>query len=344
MIIWHKLWNIGIMRASLELFLNRNWYQDQKVPLWLRPLEWIYSLVSQQGRIPNATQQSTPVIVIGNLNVGGMGKTPLVVALANKLLLQGASVAIISKPYRVRKFHGYHLLSLNDDSSLYGDEACMMRKQTNASIYVTFNRQRTIEQISSLYDLILVDDGLQDIHLKRSFNICVVDANKQFGTGHLLPAGPLRSSKYWMKHVDSICVRGQSNNLPAYHLEIQGFFELTDVNQHLIHDLPKKSIRVMTGIAHPDKLYQSLKPYNIQYEKTQFVDHHRWSQKDFYHIDEDTIIVSEKDAVKINFPVDKTILVAKTQLIMNTFLLELFNHLHRLYLDRKERSSEANTH
>lgn len=329
------------MRASLESFLNKIWYQDKKVPFWLRPLEWIYSAMTQQGIIPYPNQVGKPVIVVGNFNVGGMGKTPLVIWLANELLQRHVAVAIISKPYRVRKFQGYHLLSLNDSSSQYGDEACMMRQQTNASIYVTFNRQRTIQSIQSHYDFILVDDGLQDINLVRTCNICIVDEIKQFGTERLLPAGPLRSSKYWMKHINSICVRGQSDILPCYHLQIQGFYKISDIHRDLIDHIPKKNIRVMTGIAHPDKLYESLKPFKMKYETTRFADHHRWTQKDFYNIEEDIIIVSEKDAVKIDFTVDKTILVTKTQLIANPILLELFNHLFNMNLDHQ---AEDNVH
>ncbi len=318
------------MRKLLESYLNLKWYSQSNALYFLKPLSWLYIFLSNAKYIKPAEKLETPIIVIGNINAGGMGKTPLAIWLAQKFKKSGLKVAVVLKPYRVRKFLGYHFISIDDNPSLYGDEPCMIKNKTEVDVVVTFNRFRTIAQIKHEFDIILLDDGLQDINTARSFNICVTDYMKKFGNKCLLPVGPLRNSIESLINVDEICVRGKSVSIPAYTLEIDGFYRLNDPNKKLMAKLPKAHYIAVSGMAHPEKFHDSLRGHLKSFETLSYSDHHHWKPVDFFQIHNESIVVTEKDAVKLNFEISVDVYVANTIIVPNDHLQTLYTKLLKL--------------
>ncbi len=325
-----------MMRNLLEFNLNKQWYHQGKWIHLLKPFKWIYYIISNAWYIRPSEKLKKTVIVCGNINTGGMGKTPLVIWFAQKFKHSGLNVVVILKPYRVRRFLGYHFLSINDDTSKYGDEACMIKNKLGIEVVVTFNRSRTLPLIEKEFDVILLDDGLQDFNTPRSFNLCITDYMKKFGNGQLLPEGPLRNTINALINIDEICVRGFSSSLPAYSIEIDGFYLLSDSSKKLLKQLPNKQYIAISSMAHPEKFHDSLKKHIRQFDHITFNDHHAWRPIDFFQIHNESIIVTEKDAVKLNFDISVDVYVANTKVIPNQHLLTLYTKLLKtIHIDDK---------
>lgn len=276
-----------------------------------------------------------PLIVVGNLTVGGVGKTPLVIWLAQQLQLQGLSVGIVSRGYG-RKTKGLFLVSSNSDVNDVGDEALIIVSNTNCAMVVGEKRVLAIKYLLSIAkcDVILSDDGLQHYAMNRDYEIVVVDANRQFGNNLCFPAGPLREPLFRLKHIDCI-VHNITNS--QYNTQYQqkfaqyqqkygiqnstmnfvneGFYHvksMNEVNQHklsqqniieLILKYAKKNIYIVTGIGNPERFIKQFSNYEslgFNVKTRIFPDHYAYDKEDFSFLEDenDIVIMTEKDAVK----------------------------------------------
>ncbi|MBP9763852.1 MAG: tetraacyldisaccharide 4'-kinase [Gammaproteobacteria bacterium] len=315
---------------------DKLWYQD-RVVLWpLIPLSIVYASFVKLRRkwygfraflkkSFSATKVNpvVPVIVVGNITVGGTGKTPLVIHIAEYLIEQGWQPGIISRGYK-----GTHrkptAVNSKSDPKIVGDEALLFAKHLECPIVVGKNRSKALKKLLKMnsknaIDVVISDDGLQHYALDRHIEIAVVDAQRRFGNGYCLPAGPLREPESRLSAVDLII-----NNTGAfYDVSKKVIPKNEDTNTYSMSYVPEKlynafqpdrqaslatfrgqTVHAIAGIGNPERFFQLLTNYGLIVIKHVFPDHHRFTHKDVYFRNEFPVIMTEKDAVKCTKFVD----------------------------------------
>ena len=293
----------------LHQWVNNLWYSDNKVALLLLPISGLFFLVSQCRRVfqkhfPGIyTKFTVPVIVVGNITVGGSGKTPMVIHLANELSSRGYRVGISSRGYG-RHNRQTLLVDSHHHSSDVGDEPLLIYSNTQCSVVVGEGRKANIHMLinDSHCDLVICDDGLQDYRFQHDVEIIMIDGQRIFGNGFLLPAGPLRESVQRLNSSNFNVVTNQV--IPAIssdymHLQSEIAKNLVDSSEAVeLTAMKNKKVHAIAGIANPDRFFTMLESYGIQLLAHPMPDHYEYSVSDFEFDDDLPIFMTEKDAVK----------------------------------------------
>lgn len=282
------------------------WYQKSILSCILFPFSLLYRLIiairhfCYQKNIFKSYKINMPVIVVGNITVGGTGKTPLVIALANELKKQGFQPGVILRGYRGKNKTWPAFVDQNSDPVLVGDEAVLIAKNTGVPVVVGPKRVDDARMIASHCNIIISDDGLQHYALQRDIEIAVIDETRGFGNGLCLPAGPLREPVSRLKTVDFIVRNGAAqHNAFSMQFMIDDAVNIIDENIKLnVSELKNKKIMAVAGIGNPKRFFDSLRSYDISFDEKIFPDHHAFSKNDFNGINADIILMTEKDAVK----------------------------------------------
>jgi tetraacyldisaccharide 4'-kinase len=302
------------INAWFKQALARRWYCLSVWHLLLIPLSWVFGLLSGLRRLAyrlgflEPFKLSVPVIVVGNINVGGTGKTPLVLWLAKKLMAAGYTPAIISRGYGTKKNNKVSPVYADSNPALVGDEPVLMAKHTSCPVWVGLDRVAVAKKLLQVYpqcNVIISDDGLQHYRLKRDIELVVIDSSRKFGNGYLMPAGPLRELPRRLSKVDAVIFNGGQPAVtsPSTHFAmfLQGaiFQSLVD-GQKLatFKDISGKKIHAVAGIGNPERFFQLLERLDLKFEKHVFVDHHAFISADLQFKDAEVILMTEKDAVK----------------------------------------------
>lgn len=296
-----------------------NWLQAQwgGFTFWhilLLPLSWLFGMVVFLRRTLyrlgwiKSYGLKVPVVVVGNINVGGTGKTPLVIWLAEQMKSAGYKPGIISRGYRGS---AGQVTEVTPDTSalLAGDEAVLIASRTRCPVFVSADRVLAGQRLLEAYpdcNVIISDDGLQHYRLQRNVEIAVYDASKGFGNGALLPAGPLREPKTRLKSVDAVVRNGadHAGNLERLNavnmcLVAGGLYNLLDSRQKIkTSELAYKAILAVAGIGNPQRFFDQLRDLGLQFESRAYADHYMFQPEDFSHMQADAVIMTEKDAVK----------------------------------------------
>jgi tetraacyldisaccharide 4'-kinase len=294
------------------------WYRTSLHPLLapLLPFSWAFSLVTHLRRLSyrlglQKTQPfSVPVIVVGNITIGGTGKTPLVIDLVNYFKAQGKKPGIALRGVGGRKNYLPLRVTAESDPFEVGDEAVLLAKNTNCPVVACIDRPKAVSLLEKECDLILCDDGLQHYRLARQVEIAVIDGSRYFGNGHLLPAGPLREPIKRLQEVDFIIVNESEKNAaqtqaplktPRFRMQVKAktFKALHEprLTAELSHFSGQK-VHALAGIGNPLRFFQLLTSLNIEVIPHIFPDHHRYSPEDLHFSDELPILMTEKDAIK----------------------------------------------
>jgi len=296
-----------------------NWFQEQwaTFTIWhilLIPLSWLFGIIVflrkylyQHGWLKSYCL-NVPVIVVGNINVGGTGKTPLVIWLAEQMKLAGYKPGIISRGYGGNAQQVTEVLP-DSNARVAGDEAVLIAARTNCPVFVSADRVSAGHHLLKTYpecNVIISDDGLQHYRLQRNVEIVVYDSAKGFGNGALLPAGPLRESKARLKTVDAVVSNGADikENLKCFNpiamqLAATDFYNLADVQKKsTAQALAQQKILAVAGIGNPQRFFDQLSNFGLQFESRAYADHYIFQAKDFEHINADVVLMTEKDAVK----------------------------------------------
>lgn len=322
--------------AKLHSWIAKQWRHRSLWSKLTSPLACLYGLIAEQRRQSyrsghrQAFKAPVPVIVIGNIYVGGTGKTPLAVAIGQLLQSRGWRPALVSRGVgRLASRSAATGQGCDLDWQLFGDEPALIARKSGMPVGVHESRRIAVEQVLSHYpntDIIICDDGLQHYGLARDFEILVQD-ERGIGNGLLLPAGPLREPPSRLAEVDLVlrrssqtpAVQACTNGELAFRLEIDGFWqpatgeELT-VEQFVFLCQSQRPVVAMAGIGVPQRFFDSLENLGINLDqKYPLADHApiraRWLSK----LPKGTILVTEKDAIKLAAPVaDPRIWVAKT--------------------------------
>lgn len=308
----------------LQRFFERRWYgKHAGVLYFLYPLMSLYQLISRSLK-KNHTRHRVPidipVVIVGNILVGGTGKTPIIIALARLLQARGLNVGIVSRGYgrseQAVTQHPVYLVNDQSTAAQSGDEPLEMFRALACPIVVASNRYSAVEALKqhSAVDVILSDDGLQHYKLDRHIEIAVFNQSHGVGNGHCLPVGPLREPVSRLKDVDFVLI----NQTKTEHESVDALkkFELFDfsikavrwVNVNTgesrgLNDVHGEKVCAMAGIGQPRKFFNLLKSLNLQSQCKQIQylekpDHAAYSDADFDSVQFDTFWMTAKDAVK----------------------------------------------
>lgn len=317
------------MRPWLENWLNDQWYHQGHLCHLLAPCAWLYKIITNSGEILPSTKTKKPIWVIGNMTAGGVGKTPLTMALAVMGSKLGLRVLVVIKPYRVKPLRQSKLIKVTDDPEVYGDEPCLIKKNTQVDVLCVAKDRSDLAVYFNDYDLFICDDGLQDVNCPRALNWMVINASRKFGNGHLLPRGPLRSALKWLKNIDYTVVRDGSDSSPLEFCVRIEHIECAMSGAVVESDFFKdKKVLVCCGIGDPHNFFSQMQNQGIQAQFKVFSDHHNFTTQDISFINQyDAVIVTEKDAIKLIASSVTNMYVAKTKTVMNAKLANLVNGL-----------------
>lgn len=300
--------------------MNR-WFQKQWVSytpwhILLIPLSWAFgTLVYLRTKLYKigwlkSTRLGVPVIVVGNINVGGTGKTPVVIWLAEQLQQQGFTVGIISRGYG-----GYANqvtpVFANSNPAEVGDEPVLIAKRTACPMFVGANRVAAGQALLQAHpncNIIISDDGLQHYRLQRDVEIALINSSAlQTSNQQLLPAGALREKISRLQQVNVIIdsalhpVPIGALQPPSFNMQLQGdVFEAVNGlnNSQPASYFAGKALVAIAGIGNPERFFNKLTDLGLQFERQIFADHHAFTAQDLAQYANKTILMTEKDAVK----------------------------------------------
>jgi tetraacyldisaccharide 4'-kinase len=308
----------------MEARFLREW---QRTSLWqvlLRPVSWLFGLLVTVRRAlyrlhwVDSERLDVPVIVVGNITVGGTGKTPLVLALTGILRDAGFRPGIVTRGYSRNLKRGadgfiIHVVPAQGGQPA-SDEATLLANRSGVPVYSGVDRvaaAHALRKAHSAVNVIVSDDGLQHYALKRDIELCVIDGGRGLGNGALLPAGPLRESPSRLTEVDAMVVNGGLKmvnaipDIPLFSMALanESFVGVRD-GQSLTPDAWRlrfngRKIAAIAGTGNPARFFTHINDIGIQVGSTHaFADHHPFVASDLNAIDAEIVLMTEKDAVK----------------------------------------------
>jgi len=305
------------MNRRAHDWLQGSWYGGApNLLLW--PLSLLYlgvvgarSALYRRGLL--ATRRcAVPVIVVGNITVGGTGKTPVVIWLVNALRERGWSPGVVSRGYGGRSAEGSMRVESGSDPLIAGDEPVLIAARTGCPIVIDRDRGRGAAELAAAgADVVVADDGLQHHALERDFEICVVDGSRGLGNGHVLPAGPLREAASRLNSVDQVLVNGNSPadvsaELPSgaigFELVAGDLRPLDGGDASPLSAFADRRVHAVAAIGNPQRFFDLLRRAGLDVIEHPFPDHAALSGVQLDFGDELPVIMTEKDAVKVRAP------------------------------------------
>jgi len=301
--------------AALHSKVEAMWY-GAAGPWWLAPLSFLYGAVMAIRSVlyrlglRHRVRVGVPVVVIGNLTVGGTGKTPLVAWLSTRLAAVGLRVAIVSRGYGGRA-RGVTRVTLHSRPSEVGDEPLLLARRAQATVFVGKDRVAAARQaVTDGADIVLCDDGLQHLALVRDCEIVVIDGQRGFGNGSLLPRGPLRESPRRLRRVNAVVVNGAMRpgfTLPPFvsrtHFDMK--MQPGDARPvssggglRALSSFRGSGLHAVAAIGNPQRFFDMLREAGLTLYEHPFPDHHAFKPGDLNFGDALPVLMTEKDAVK----------------------------------------------
>ena len=299
------------MRSTIAFYLNRAWKTNHNVlSLLLYPLSLVYNLIIVMRRWLydkswlKSFSVPAPVIVVGNMTVGGAGKTPLVIWLSEYLTAHGVKVGIIARGYGGRSDNWPLAVTGATSPAQAGDEAVMLHRRTGCPVAVSPLRLDAARALLAQHDIdvIISDDGLQHLALQRDMELVVVDAQNKFGNNRLLPAGPLRDRP------DRLCPQALVIYANPGLSDVCGYYYTTrplcfkKVNDPQVKcsvgAFDADCLNAVAGIGFPEKFFATLEALGYRILRHEFIDHYVFSAQDLMMDNDYPIVMTEKDAVK----------------------------------------------
>lgn len=290
---------------------DRFWYRLRPAHLVLVPLSLVFAFIVAIRRglfrrgLLAARRLRAPVVVVGNISVGGTGKTPLVVWLAHALRARGYSPGIVTRGYGGNE--EIAAVRADSDPRRCGDEALLLARRSGCPVWTGRDRAAAGARLLDEHrqcDLVISDDGLQHYRLARDVEIAVVDGERQFGNGLLLPAGPLREPLRRLREVDAVVVNGAGTvDVVAdtcFRMQLHGDV-LANVRDPRRRSKPADfsgSVHAIAGIGNPQRFFAHLRALGMDVRPNAFPDHHAFQASDLAFAGADPVVMTEKDAVK----------------------------------------------
>lgn len=296
------------MKKTLARWALDIWYKDPFIGVLLMPFGFLFSdvvkfrkFLYRVGLLKTQTLP-VPVIVVGNITVGGTGKTPLIIYLAKYLKDSGFKPGIISRGYGGEAESWPQWVAADSSAKDVGDEALLIAKQTTCPMAVgplRIDAGRLLLEKADC-DVILSDDGLQHYALHRNIEIAVIDGERRFGNGFCLPAGPLREPIERLSNVDLIIVNGEKQEPNEFSMRLEGDIAInlqSGEQKHLV-DFNIEACHAIAGIGHPERFFKQLALAGLKTSNKSFPDHYSFQREDIEFSDQQPVLMTEKDAVK----------------------------------------------
>ena len=292
---------------GIQSWFNRIWYDRVNPPWWLMPLSFIYGAVSGSRRylyarrLVRSTRSACPVVIVGNLTVGGTGKTPLVCWLVARLAERGLRPGVVTRGYGGSS-STVRVVDPSDDPKVVGDEAILLARRTRVPVAAGRDRPAAAQLlVSAGCDVIVSDDGLQHYALARDCEVVVIDGDRRFGNGWLLPAGPLRETRSRLAVADAVVVNGGRALLEgalSMRLEAKKALALCGGAAAPLSTFAGRAVHAVAGIGNPERFFNMLRAHGIEVVGHPLADHARLRPQDIIFADERPVLMTEKDAVK----------------------------------------------
>ena len=295
------------LRRRLAQKVEQAWYERSGLTQLLRPLSWIFLAIASfrrflyKSRIIKSSKLPVPVIIVGNISVGGTGKTPLVIWIANYLKQAGYKPGIVSRGYGGRARKWPQQVRPDADPIMVGDEAVVISRRTGCPMAVGPVRVADSQALLKYADIdvIISDDGLQHYALDRTVEIAVIDGIRRFGNGFCLPAGPLRELRSRLEDVDCRVTNGvAAQGEIAMRYQSDKAVNLVTQEMRPISDFKQQPVNAIAGIGNPDRFFNFIRANGIRTTTRAFPDHHVYSAEDVHFPDNEVLFMTEKDAVK----------------------------------------------
>lgn len=294
------------MEASApEAWERRGW-----LSALLRPAAGLFAAAAGMRRTAyrkgwvRSISAGAPVVVVGNITVGGTGKTPITGWLAQSLARAGRKPAIVSRGYGGRRQNAPARVTPISDAREVGDEPVMLAKQAECPVWVCIDRAAAARRaVAEGAEIVLSDDGLQHYRMARDLEFCVVDGDRGLGNGLLLPAGPLRESSGRLREVDEVLVQGMESGFPGlkFELRIDRAVRLDGARQRPLTEFAGRRVLALAGVGAPQRFHAALKAHGLEVEPVRTPDHGRVSLASLLNRGL-PVIMTAKDAVKYPDP------------------------------------------
>jgi tetraacyldisaccharide 4'-kinase len=283
------------------------WYGGKSPPIWMRCLVPLYRLLAWLSGLPyrlgwrSPERLPVPVVVVGNLTAGGAGKTPLVLALIEHLRSRGLRPGVVSRGYG-GSARTPQLLDDEADPAQVGDEPCLIRRRTGVPVAIGRDRVAAARLLlDGSVDVVIADDGLQNAALARDIEICVIDGERRFGNGRLLPAGPMRERPERLRRVDYVVCNGgvaAQDQIPMALQLGNAICVALPSQRRRLSDLAGHSVHGVAGIGNPGRYFAALRGQGLSVIEHAFDDHHAYLRTELDFADGLPVLMTEKDAVK----------------------------------------------
>lgn len=284
------------------------WYRplSWRDALWivlLAPLTAIFALLSGIRRAQyrlgqrHAYPSNAPVVVVGNISVGGTGKTPVTLALVEALQARGITVAIVSRGYGAQCVAFPRVVECADRAMEVGDEPLLLARRGKCPVVIDPDRCRGVAFINAQFspNIIISDDGLQHYAMAREYEIIVSDAARGFGNGFLLPLGPLREPLSRLQSANAHFINGDVE--VGFELQWRAVVNVATGERLAVHDFDFAAATcAIAGIGHPQRFFDQLARRGFVGRTLAFPDHHPFTEGDI--AEGEMVVMTEKDAVK----------------------------------------------
>jgi len=285
------------------------WYQGHPLGRLLAPLGWLYCAVAalralayRRGWLSSFTA-GVPVIVVGNLTVGGTGKTPLVIWLVDWLARRGYRPGIASRGYGASRGAAPMDVAADADPGLAGDEPVLLARRTSVPVVVARDRVAAARRLAGHHgcDIVVTDDGLQHYRLRRDLEIVVIDGVRRLGNGRCLPAGPLREPADRVSRADLVILNGDGDcDRPGMRLLPGHALSLSDpARTRRLEVFRGTRVTAVAGIGHPQRFFDMLAGLGLSVDPRPYPDHYRFTAGDAASWPPGPVLMTEKDAVKL---------------------------------------------
>lgn len=287
--------------------LDAYWVDNNLIAVLLLPLALLFTVLAAlrqsayRAGIFKVTRLPVPVIVVGNITVGGTGKTPLTMWLVQQLRAAGFTPGVISRGYGAQASTWPQWVTASSDPAQVGDEPVLIAQRAACPVVVAPQRVAAARMLleRTQCDVLICDDGLQHYALAREVEIAVVDGARKFGNGWRLPAGPLREPVARLRTVDFVVMHGEAGAGEfAMQLELGNAYNLRDVTRVRNVTSFHGAVHAVAGIGYPERFFQQLRTAGVQLIEHPFPDHHVFTPGDLDFGDELPVLMTEKDAVK----------------------------------------------
>jgi subfamily B ATP-binding cassette protein MsbA len=293
--------------SAQQGYLIDAWYKKSAWLYLLSPLTFIFSALvrwRKNSYLKNSSKiwkSEIPIVVVGNISMGGTGKTPLVKHIALALKERGYKPGLVSRGYG-GKFSGTLEVKAETTFKQTGDEAQLLAK-LKIPFFIDKDRSRAARTLQEKHDcdVIISDDGLQHYKMDRKVEIAVIDGSRRLGNGLAFPAGPLREPKSRLKEVDFIVNNGGPTEADEILMTLNPakFIHLNSGKQYNVDNWPMhKQVHAVAGVGNPNRFFDLLSRLGFEFDKNPFPDHHKYNKRDLYYLDHLPILMTEKDAAK----------------------------------------------